>query len=222
MEAMASLGEKYVPALVVDAPREEQLLMSLVENIARRAPSNRDLIREVRELTSRNYKPDDIARKLGLDITYIYGIVRLLEHSEERLITAVEAGRLPITVAINIASGNDHEIQRALSEAYDRGELRGNRLRIAKRLIARRIANLQKSGKANQAQRKLTGEALVREYQRQIRDQKNLVAKANATRDKLLLIVSAFRQLLSDEDFVTLLRAERLNDLPEQLALRLK
>ena len=222
MEAMAGLGEKTVPALVVEASREEQLLMGLVENIARRPPSNRDLIREVRELTQRKYKPDDIARKLGLDRTYIYGIVHLLEQGQDSLIEAVEAGRLPISVAVNIASGSDHEIQHALAEAYEKGELRGDRLRAAKRIIAQRIAKQRRAGKANQAQRKLTGDALVREYQRQIRDQKSLVKKASATRDRLLLLVTALKQLLMDEHFVTLLRAEQLTDMPEQLAVRLK
>lgn len=222
MEAMAGLGEKTVPALVVDASREEQLLMSLVENIARRPPSNRDLIREVRELTHRKYKPDDIAGKLGLDRTYIYGVVHLLKHSQESLIAAAEAGRLPISVAVNIASGNDHEVQRALAEAYEKGELRGDRLKAAKRIIAQRIAKQRRAGKTSQAQRKMTGDALVREYQRQIRDQKSLVKKASTTRDRLLLLVSALRQLLADEHLVTLLRAEQLTDMPEQLAVRLK
>jgi ParB family chromosome partitioning protein len=222
MEAMAGLGEKTVPALVVDASREEQFLMSLVENIARRPPSNRELIREVRELTNRKYKPDDIARKLGLDRTYIYGVVHLLEHSQDSLIVAAEAGRLPISVAVNIARGNDHEVQRALAEAYEKGELRGDRLRAAKRIIAERIVKQRRAGKANQAERKLTGDALVREYQRQIREQKSLVKRANANRDRLLLLVSALRQLLADEHFVTLLRAEQLIDMPEQLAVRLK
>jgi ParB family chromosome partitioning protein len=222
MEAMAGLGEKTVPALVVEASREEQLLMGLVENIARRPPSNRELIREVRELTQRKYKADDIARKLGLDRTYIYGVVHLLEHSQEALIEAAEAGRLPISVAVNIASGSDHEIQHALAEAYEKGDLRGDKLRAAKRIIAQRIAKQRRTGKANQAQRKLTGDALVREYQRQNREQKSLVKKASATRDRLLLLVSALRQLLADEHFVTLLRAEQLTDMPEQLAVRLK
>jgi ParB family transcriptional regulator, chromosome partitioning protein len=222
MEAMAGLGEKTVPALVVDASREEQLLMGLVENIARRPPSNRDLIREVRELTQRKYKPDDIARKLGLDRTYIYGIVHLLEHSQDSLIEAVEAGRLPISVAVNIASGSDHEIQHALAEAYEKGELRGDKLKAAKRIVAQRIAKQRRAGRANQAQRKLTGDALVREYQRQIRDQKSLVKKASATKDRLLLLVTALKQLLMDEHFVTLLRAEQLTEMPEQLAVRLK
>ena len=93
--------------------------MSLVENIARRPPSNRDLIREVRELSQRKYKPDDIARKLGLDRKYIYGVVHLIAHSQP-LIAAAEAGRIPISVAVNIASGNDHEVQQALAEAFKR------------------------------------------------------------------------------------------------------
>jgi ParB family chromosome partitioning protein len=222
MEALVGLGETSVPAIVIDASREEQLLMSLVENIARRAPSNRDLIREVRELIQRNYSHDEIAGKLGLDRTYIKGVIRLLEHGQESLVTAAEAGRLPISVAVNIASGNDQEIQNALAEAYDKGELRGGRLRAAKRIIAKRIAKQRRAGKASEAQRKMTGDALVREYQRQIRDQKNLIMRASATRDRLLLLVSAFRQLMADEHFVTLLRAEHLTDMPEQLAVRFK
>jgi ParB family chromosome partitioning protein len=222
MEAMVGLGETSVPAIVIDASREEQLLMSLIENIARRAPSNRDLIREVRELIQRKYSHEEIACKLGLDRTYINGVIRLLEHGQESLITAAEAGRLPISVAVNIASGNDQEIQHALAEAYEKGELRGGRLRAAKRIIAQRIAKQRRAGKTNQAQRKMTGESLVREYQRQIRDQKNLIRRASATRDRLLLLVSAFRQLLADEHFMTLLRAEQLIDMPEQLAVRLR
>jgi ParB family chromosome partitioning protein len=123
---------------------------------------------------------------------------------------------------VNIASGSDHEVQQALAEAYEKGDLRGDKLRVAKRIIAQRIAKQRKAGKANQAQRKLTGDALVREYQRQTREQKNLVKKASVTRDRLLLLVSALRQLLADEHFVTLLRAEQLTDMPEQLAVRLK
>ena len=70
----------------------------------------------MRELTQRNYKPEEIARKLGLDRAYIHGVVHLLEHSQESLVVAVEAGRLPLSVAIDIASGNDHEVQLALAK----------------------------------------------------------------------------------------------------------
>jgi len=221
-EACLALGETTIPAVVIDASREEQFLMSLVENIARRPPSTRALLAELRSLRQRNYKTDEIAKKLGLDRTYIHGIVRLVEHGEELLIRAVEAGRMPISVAVEIASGNDHEVQRALSEAYEKGDLRGSKLTAAKRIIAQRIEKQKQVGKDHQSRRKLTSDRLVREYQQRTREQRNLVRKANATKDRLLLLTSALRSLFADEHFITLLRAENLSDIPQQLAMRLK
>jgi ParB family chromosome partitioning protein len=222
MEACRALGEMTIPAVVTDASREEQLVMSLVENFARRPPSNRDLLREVRSLRERKYKADEIARKIGLDRTYIHGIIHLLEHGEEGLAQAVEAGRLPISVAVKIATGNDHEVQQALAEAYEKGDLRGDKLRSARRVISLRIAKMRKAGKIAQTRRKLTGEGLVREYKDRMREQRQLVKKANLTKERLLLLMSAIRRLLQDEHFATLLRAESLVDMPEQLAARLK
>ncbi len=222
MEACRALGEMTIPAVVTDASREEQLVMSLVENFARRPPSNRDLLREVRSLRERKYKADEIARKVGLDRTYINGIIHLLEHGEEGLAQAVEAGRLPISVAVKIATGNDQEVQQALAEAYETGDLRGDKLRSARRMISLRISKLRKAGQIAQTRRKLTGEALVREYKDRMREQRQLVKKANLTKERLLLLISAIRRLMQDEHFATLLRAESLIDMPEQLAARLK
>jgi ParB family transcriptional regulator, chromosome partitioning protein len=221
LEAMTALGQAMIPALVTEASREERYLMSLVENIARRPPSNRDLVREVRSLLQRNYKTTEIARKLGMDRAYVNAVVHLISNGEESLIAAAEAGRLPISVAVMIAGGDDHEVQQALADAYEQGTLRGDKLSAVKRMITQRIAKQREMGKANLTQRALTGKALVREYQHKIREQKGLIKKANTTKDQLLLLTSAVRQLLSDEHFVTLLRAENLADLPEQLAERL-
>jgi ParB family chromosome partitioning protein len=221
IEAMTALGQSTIPALVTEASREERYLMSLVENIARRPPSNRDLVREVRSLLQRNYKTSEIARKLGMDRAYVNSVVHLISNGEESLIEAVEAGRLPISVAVTIAGGDDHEVQQALADAYEKGTLRGDKLSAAKRMITQRIAKQREMGKANLTERTLTGKALVREYQHKIREQKGLIKKANTTKDHLLLLTSAVRQLLSDEHFVTLLRAENLADMPEQLAERL-
>ena len=222
MEACLALGEVTIPAVVIDATREDQFLMSLVENIARRAPSNTALIAELRNLRQRNYKTDEMAKKLGLDRSYINGIVRLVEHGEALLIRAVEGGRIPISVAVEIASGSDHAVQRALSDAYEKGDLRGAKLTAAKRIIAKRVEKQRQAGSEHQARRKLTSNRLVHEYQQRTREQRNLIKKANATKESLLLLTSALRSLFTDEHFVTLLRAENLSDIPQQLAVRLK
>ena len=82
VEAFIALGETHIPAVIIDARSEDQFLMSLVENIARRPPSNRDILREVRSLRERAYSVGDIARKLGMERAYIAGIVHLVEHEK--------------------------------------------------------------------------------------------------------------------------------------------
>ncbi len=207
---------------VGDATREEQFLMSVVENVARRPPSNHSLFNEVRSLRKRNYTEEEIARKVGHTLHYISGVVRLAEKGEQSLIAAVEGGRLPISVAIEIASGDDHEVQRALSEAYEKGDLRGAKLRTARRLIAQRIARRRKMRRANTSVRRLTGAKLVREYRREIHKQRELANKAAATQERVLLLVSALRRLFANEHFVNLLRAENIPNLPQQIADQIK
>lgn len=221
MEAFLALGEQTIPAVIIDATHEERQLMSLVENIARRPPSTRAILHEVRVLRERGYKSDEIATKLGLDRPYISGISHLLDKGEELLIESVEAGRIPLTIAIEIAAGNDVGVSKALSEAYEKGDLRGAKVRAARRVILQRIANQRRTGKSQQQRRQLTGEALVREYKEKIREQKRLIAKAERTKECLLLVASAMRSLLSDENFRTMLRAEGLHTIPTELASRI-
>ncbi len=222
VEACRALGERMIYAEVTSASREEQLLMSLVENLSRRRPSSRDLFREIKNLKSRDYKPDQIATKLGLSLSYATALIQLMEQHAPNLVQAVEAGRIPISVALRIANGNDTDVQLAMSEAYEKGDLRGQKFRDAKRLVAQHIAIQRKAGILPKTRRKLTGEELVREYKHRTREQRNLVKKAIYTKEKLVLLTTAIRRLLEDEHFVTLLRAEKLSDMPEQLALKVR
>ena len=66
----------------------------------------------------------------------------------------------------------------------------------------------------------VTTSSLVRNYQREVERQKLLVRKAETAQRNLLFIVGALRQLLADETFTTLLRAESLDSLPQYLADR--
>jgi len=221
LEALIELGENKIPAIVIEASPEQQLLMSLIENIARRPPSNRDLLREIKIMKERGHKTTDIARKLGLDRAYISGIVKLLERGEERLVEAVEAKRLPITIAVTIASGNDEELRRALSLAYEKGDLRGAKLITARRIITQRLAKQRGTSKVRQFKRKISADALVRDYQRHAEKNRRFINKATVTSQRVALLIAAIKQLFGDEHFVTLLRAESLTTMPGCLAERL-
>jgi ParB family chromosome partitioning protein len=221
LEACLALGGTTIPALIIKATKEDRYLMSLVENIARRPPSKRDLLREIKALTERGCKPPEIATKLGLDRTYIYGIVKLLDLGEVSLIEAVESRRLPISVATVIARGTNTEVRHALTRAYEKGDLRGKKLEDARRIIAQRLEK-RAVARGEMPKKEMSPKALMKDYRRHIEKTRALVRRAAITNQRLLLIVSALRRLLADEHFITLLRAESLLTMPEWLAGRLK
>ena len=217
LEAFRELGETMIPAIIKEATEEQQYVMSLVENLARRSPSTIDLLREVKRLTAEHVRPIAIAERLGLDKSYIYGIANLLKHGEDDLIRRVEAGRLPIDTAIKIATGKDAEIQQALSDAYENGSLRGSKLRAVQLLIKQR-----KGPKSVlPTNRPTTGADLVRAYEHHTQQQRALVRRSTIITQRLAVITSAVRRLLTDEHFITLLRAEDLRSLPEFLSTRI-
>jgi ParB family chromosome partitioning protein len=63
---------------------------------------------------------------------------------------------------------------------------------------------------------------LVQTYQTEVRRQRITIKKAEVTESRLLFIVTALRRFLEDENFRTLLRAEGIDDIPKQLADRIR
>lgn len=222
LEAFIQLKQKTIPAIVIDADETDCLVMSLVENCARRQHRPIDLMREIGTLRERGYTDRQIASKIGVSPDYVGMIAGLLERGEERLVTAVETGLLPLNLAIDISKTDAEGAQRALMEAYTQKKLRGKKLAAARRLIEQREARGPKVrnnryGRDGRIRRPLTSEALVRAYQKEADRQKLLIKKAELTQGRLMFITQAFRTLLDDEHFVTLLRAEGLESLPSYL-----
>jgi ParB family chromosome partitioning protein len=222
LEAFIQLKKKAIPAIVIDADETDCLVMSLVENCARRQHRPIDLMREIGTLRERGYTDRQIASKIGASPDYVGMIAGLLERGEERLVTAVETGLLPLNLAIGISKTDAEGAQRALMDAYTQKKLRGKKLAAARRLIEQREARGPKVrnnryGRGGRIRRPLTSEALVRAYQKEADRQKLLIKKAELTQGRLMFITQAFRTLLDDDHFVTLLRAEGLESLPSYL-----
>jgi ParB family chromosome partitioning protein len=222
LEAYQALGQTEIPALVIDADAEERMLMSLVENCARRQHRAIDLLHDIGGMNARGYSESEIAKKTGLSIEYVRGVVRLLEKGEERLLRAVESGHIPVSMAVVIAETDDSGVQAALQQAYEKNLLRGRKLMMAKRLVeSRRRRGKGLRGTVPARAQALSSEQLVRAYREDTDRKRLLVRKADAARGRLVFLTEAFRQLLEDENFVTLLRAEDLDSLPRNLANRI-
>ena len=66
----------------------------------------------------------------------------------------------------------------------------------------------------------VTSSSLIRTYQNEVGRHKLMVKKAKFAQQRLLFVVEAMRQLLADENFTNLLRAEGLETLPKYIAER--
>ena len=222
LEAFIELEQTKIPAIIIVASNEDCLVMSLVENLARRKHRTLDLLRDIKGLKNRGYSEPDIARKTGLSLKYVRGVIRLLEHAEHRLLRAVESGKIPVSVAVDIADAHDSKVQNVLHQAYENNLLRGGKLMAAKRLIeARQLHGKGQLTRDRGSKRSLSVESLVRTYQNDVEKKQVLLRKANATRNELMFITEALRKLFGDENFVTLLRAEGLATIPKILSQRI-
>lgn len=210
-----------IPAIVrLNLSKEDAYVMSLVENMARRQHSAMDLIKGIALLSDQGYGVMDISRKTGLVDSYVSGILTLIRKGEERLITSVEKGDTPLTIAIKIAS-SPHSEQQALQEAYEKEELRGNKFLTVQRLLEKRTnlgkgmrSNKPRGGKENDT---LSSRQIVQKFNTELERMRSIVEKSNRTETALMIIVESFYNLLQDDNFKTLLRAENLNTIPVQL-----
>lgn len=222
MEAFKALGESEIPAIVINASSEDCLVMSLVENLARRHHHSLDLLRDIRRLKEGGYSVREIAAKTQLSTKYVRGVIKLLESHEHRLLRAVESGKIPVSVAVDIADADDVGVQKVLRQAYEKKLLRGGSLLRAKRLVEAR----QKHGKGRatsdgRSRKSMSVESLLKTYENDVEKKKMLLRKAHATRSEMLFLLQSLKTLMADENFVTLLRAEGLASLPKTISDRL-
>jgi ParB family chromosome partitioning protein len=218
LDAFIEAGEKEIPALVIDVSSKDAHIMSLIENIARRNNSSLELLQSIKFLKNQGYNESEIAAKTTLGREYIHGIIKLLEEGEERLVNALEKGRIPLYIALKIATEDDAAVQRAMAEAHETGQLGGGKLIAVQKLLDRRkLYGKSLSGPSRQKSI-LSSEELVAFYKNSLKSKKRLLAKADYIKQVLMLSTAALNQLLNDVHFSNQLKAEGLNDIPKQLS----
>jgi len=222
IEAFVALGHKEIPSVVVEISKEERLLRSIVENMARRYPSPNDLIREIERLKAEGYSNVEIGKKLDIADTTVGGLIALKKAGEERLLDAALGNRIPLGVAMDIAKADTPELQRGLLKAYETKQLNQVSIRAVKRIIdQRRFSGKLRERSRGQRNRLTSAESLINAYKRESQRQKLMIKKAKICDARLLFVITAFDKLLSDDNFLTLLRAESLATMPKYLFTKL-
>ena len=139
LEAFIALGQSEIPAIVVEASEEDCYIMSLVENLARRQQSPLELVNAIGALAGRGYSHAEIAKKVDFSVEYVAAICVLLERGEEKLLSAVERGVVPHSIAIEIARAKEGEVQQALAQAYEERKIPGKQVLASGRLSSNAI-----------------------------------------------------------------------------------
>ncbi len=139
LEAFRMLGESEIPAMVIDAPEHDCLVINLLENIARRHHRPLDIMQEIGNLHDRGYSDTQIAEKIGCTESWVNMTNTLLSRGEERLVSAVETGLIPVSLAVDIAKAETDEAQNLLMDAYSAGKLKGKRVTAIRRILDQRI-----------------------------------------------------------------------------------
>ena len=218
IEAFVALGHKEIPAIVVEVTKEDRLLRSLVENMARRSAAPLALMNEIERLKERGYSNVQISEKLDVTENAVGGYLALKSGGEERLLDAALGGRIPLGVAMDIAKANTPEMQRDLLKAYESKQLNQLSIRTVKRIMdQRQFIGKHRDPNTRQRQKRSSAEGLITAYRRESQRQKVLIKKARLCDAKLLFVVTAFNKLVTDDNFINVLRAESLATMPKYL-----
>ena len=220
MEAFLALGQTEIPAIVTDLSEQDSLIESLVENIARCQPLPGALFRAIGDLAGLGYSNREIGTKIGYSPAHVQRLRRLLKAGEERLLVAVETGKIPLRVAIAISDADDERAQEILVEAYENGELTLKQMPGARRALnhRQRYGKAQKPDNANRKSTAKSADAVARALKEAVKNHTRLIESADRATEQLRTLVEGLRLLMSQDHFRTVLRAEGLQTMPAPLA----
>jgi ParB family chromosome partitioning protein len=210
LDAFSQLGQAEIPAIITDLSTEDCILMSLVENIARRRHSPVELVSEIGRL-AKHYRVPEIAKKLDLGQDFVRVIVYLLKNGERRLVSAVERGIVPPTLALEIAKAKSPAVQAALLETFAKERRTARQIALIRQLVEQRQ---RATKRAEVAADQLTPEALGRAYRQEMNRRQLIEQTAELAHGRLMFIIGALRTLLGERMFSSILRDQGMDRLP--------
>ncbi len=218
LEAFLLLGETKIPAIVKDVDKECGHIMSLAENIARRRPRSTELFINIMTLKNKGFSDVEIGNKIGCSRNWISSIISLKEKGEDKLLAAVESGKIPIYLAVEISRVKGDDIQSVLLDGYNSGELNPKQLAVIKKILAQRSTSGKSSNNNAFVQgvkkRKLTAEELLTLYENNTQKHKMLHTRSEFTMSSLLVVKEVMTNLLQNDEFVNVLKGQEINSVP--------
>ncbi|MBA8007479.1 ParB N-terminal domain-containing protein [Klebsiella grimontii] len=217
LESISNLKEELIPAFVLDVDENTAHIMSLAENMARVLPRAGQQYLRIKEMKEQGLTNKEISVSTGLSVNWITSLTMLIDKGENKLLSAVESGKIPISLAVEIARVDYKDGQEVFIKAFDEGKIKHKDVGKIREILDLRNEGLKgvinTSYKKDKNKKKLTSDELKRLFQENIKEHRSLINKANYLETNLLLVNEIFSDLLKEEEFKNIIQKENLNDI---------
>lgn len=223
LESLIMLKEEFVPAFIIDVDEETALIMSLAENLARVNPRAGEQFNRIREMKSDGLTDKEISKVTGFSPNWVNSLTMLIDKGESKLLAAIESGKIPISLAVEIARTDYDGAQELFIKAFDLGKIKHKDVIKIRNILEARNEGLK--GNTNNMfhyksrKKKITADELTKLFQDNINEHKLLKNKAMIVEENIMLAQQIFQDLIQAPDFNHLITTEELDD---SIALILK
>ncbi|PIF20844.1 MULTISPECIES: ParB/RepB/Spo0J family partition protein [Pantoea] len=216
LESLTALGEELIPAFILDIDENQAYIMSLVENMARVIPRAGEQFQRIKEMAEQGLTNKEISSSTGLSLHWITSLTMLINKGENKLLSAVESGCIPISFAVEIARVDFEGGQELLLKAFDEGLIKHKDVGKIREILDSRDEGLKGFINNNfgvaKKKKKMTTDELQQLYQDNISQHKKIKNKAEYVEIKLLVTSQIFKELTSNENFSKIVDEESLQD----------
>lgn len=223
MDSLRDLGQDMIPALIADVDAETGYLMSLVENIIRRVPRSLESLDRIKDLKDIGLSDANISERIGYPVHWVTNVLYLLEHGERKLLAAVESGKIPLYMAVEISRAENMQIQDILLKIYDSKGLKRNKISVLRKILESR----EKSGKSSNNVSYTTPKnvkksditEIVKLYEKSVEERKEILTKYKIAKESIEIATLIIKKLITNSEFKDILISEGLDTIP-QIILR--
>ena len=215
--AYKELGHSEILAEVISCTKQEVLLYSLVENIARVPPRTMWFAREVKRMHDADCPISEISKITGFSEGYLQDYINLVNRGEDRLIRGVEAGLFPISFAIQVAKSDTASIQNVLMDAFDSGIVNSTNFPTVRKIITLRENNINNPIKRNGKfvpKVPYSVQQLKTDIKKVTKQKEAFVKEASLKENRLLVLLDDLRTLQGDQAFLDLTVSEGIGQIP--------
>lgn len=214
LEAINNLNEDMIPAFIIDIDDETAYLMSLIENMARVNPRAGEQFNRIKEMKAEGLTDREISTVTGFSYSWISNITMLIDKAENKLLAAVESGKIPISLAVEIAKTDYQGAQELFIQAFEKGEIKHKDIIKIRAILDSRNEGLKGfTGTGfgyNKKKKELTVEDLTKLYQENIESHKKIKKKALFVEGNIILAKQIFQDIMRDDCFVQLAKSENV------------